>query len=94
MHRVLKSVKVADGRHIHADYVESWSSFIVATLMKAPHARSVHEELIEDCEERGLQFTDRENHVIVLNDLRLWLLHGNIALSNIDFNQREIIDAV
>ena len=85
---------MADGLHIHADYVEPWSAFIVATLMKAPHARSVHEEMIKYCDVQHLKFTDQGNHTKVLDDLRYWLLNGNIAPSNIVFNQGEILDAV
>ena len=72
----LKSVTIPDKLHTHADYVETWSAFIVATVMRAPYARSLQEATIKRRAQKGLTFSDRGNHTRVVNDLRKWLLSG------------------
>ncbi len=62
--------------------------------MRALYARSLQAEAIKMCAQKGLEFSDRGNHVRVVDDLRKWLLSGVIQLADVVIEQGDVTDAV
>ena len=78
-----------DTAHVHSDSAEAWSDYMVTKALQAPYARQLQMELIKVCVQKKLEFRGQGNMIQVVEDLRKWLLAGQVRLEEVTAIQED-----